>query len=102
MFRRAADSDGLWDGEMVGVTVAGLRVLLVRVEGHVFAYEDRCVHQAVALSGGRLDGAVITCPAHEWQYDARTGAGINPQGPRLRVLPVRVERGSILVDVDHG
>ena len=42
---------------------------------------------------------MLTCRAHQWQYDVHCGAGINPLTARLRSFPVRVEDGSILVEV---
>jgi len=103
-YRRACSVDDVWSGEIAGVIVEGVPVLLVRLEGELHAYEDRCAHQAVRLSEGRLarvDGvATLTCAAHGWTYDARTGCGINPPEARLRRLPLRVERGEILVDTD--
>jgi toluene monooxygenase system ferredoxin subunit len=98
-FARAARTDELWIGEMRGAVVEGARVLLVNVEGVVFAYEDRCAHQAAPLSEGRFDGRTITCARHEWSYDACTGCGINPKSAQLRALPVRVEGGDVLVEV---
>ena len=98
-FQRAASLDDLWIGEMIGVVVGGTRVLLVNVEGEVSAFEDRCAHLAVPLSEGRLEGALLTCSAHAWQYDARTGESQNPRGARLRALPVRIEGEELFVDV---
>lgn len=99
-FIAAGKVDDLWDGEMVGRVLAGLPVLLLHVEGRIRAYVDRCAHLGVPLSKGRLSGRVLTCSAHEWQYDACTGQGLNPRTARLRALPVRIEGGEIQVDVD--
>ena len=98
-FHRAASLDDLWSGELRGVVVSGRKVLLIRFDDVVHAFEDRCAHQAVELSKGRLDGPVLTCSAHEWQYDARSGEGLNPRGVQLRRYPVRLEDGWVLVDV---
>ncbi len=101
-YLRAARLDDLWEGEMAGTLLDGVRVLLVHLEGAVHAYEDRCAHLGVPLSRGRLEGRVLTCSAHEWQYDAVTGAGINPASTRLARLPVRIDGNDILVDVSGG
>ena len=98
-FERAASIDEVWSGEMAGVVVGGARVLIVNVDGEVHAFEDRCAHQGSPLSRGRLDGALLTCASHEWQYDARTGESINPRGAHLRRFAVRIEQGEVLVDV---
>ena len=99
-FERAASIDDVWSGEKIGVVVRGTRVLLINVDGALHAYVDRCVHQALPLSDGRLEGNVLTCSAHEWQYDACTGRGINPSGIALRRLPLEVQEGAIYVDVE--
>ncbi|HEV3192085.1 MAG TPA: Rieske 2Fe-2S domain-containing protein, partial [Polyangiaceae bacterium] len=98
MYRVAATLGELWSGEMRAVSVGGRRLLLVRMDGQVFAYEDRCVHQGVPLSDGRLEGREIVCNAHEWRYDACTGRGTNPAGAQLRACPVRIEGERVLVD----
>jgi toluene monooxygenase system ferredoxin subunit len=97
-FERVATLDDLWDGEMRGCLVGGFPVLLVRLGDDVFAYYDRCAHLGARLSGGTLSEGVVTCPAHLWSYDARTGQGVNPVQTQLLKLPVWIEGGEILVD----
>lgn len=91
--------DDLWSGEMRGYVVRGKKVLLVRLEDTICAYEDRCGHQGVLLSKGSLEGRVLTCGAHQWQYDICTGAGVNPASARLTPVAVEVRGAEILVDV---
>jgi toluene monooxygenase system ferredoxin subunit len=97
--RRVGTLDDLWAGELVGVEIDGRPILLVRVDDTVHAYEDRCAHLGVKLSEGTLDGTVLTCHAHHWQYDVITGRGVNPQDTCLVRLPVQVHGGSIFVDL---
>jgi toluene monooxygenase system ferredoxin subunit len=94
--------DDLWDGEMLRVTVGAVDVLLCNVDGEVFAYEDRCPHLANPLSKGALAAHVLTCAAHEWAFDVRTGNGINPATACLRHFPTRVDGDTILVDLDRS
>lgn len=90
----------LWIGEMVGLQLEGQRVLIMNVDGDLLAYEDRCLHRSVPLSQGKLVGRRLICRAHDWQYDACTGRGINPSGVALRRYEVHVEEGKILVTID--
>jgi toluene monooxygenase system ferredoxin subunit len=96
--------DDLWAGEMRAVTLEGQPVLLVHIEGAVRAFADRCAHQRMPLSRGRLSGRVLTCAAHEWEYDVVTGQGVNPGGVALTPFPVQIRDGAIWVDVAgaHG
>jgi toluene monooxygenase system ferredoxin subunit len=96
---KVADCDALWSGEMLGSFAGGCRVLLVNHEGVLYAYHDRCPHLGVPLSKGRLHGDVLTCSAHEWQYDVRTGRGINPRCAALETLPIEVKDGAVWVRV---
>jgi toluene monooxygenase system ferredoxin subunit len=99
MFHRAMEREALWAGEMVSVAIAGRRVLLIDLEGEVVAYPDRCCHQGVPLSQGKLAGGVLTCSAHGWQYDARTGRGCNPTGIVLTRLAVEIRGADIWVEL---
>jgi len=101
-FTRVLPDAELWTGEMRGLVVGGRRVLLVRTEHAVCAYEDRCAHLGVPLSEGTLRGGVLTCSAHHYEYDALTGCGINPCTVKLVEFPLRIEDGAICVDVARG
>jgi toluene monooxygenase system ferredoxin subunit len=101
-FTRLAALDALWSGELRGCVVDGRKVLVARRGAEVLAYEDRCAHLGVPLSQGRLEGDVLTCSAHEWTYDLRTGRGLNPASACLKRFPVKVEDGQVWVDVSDA
>lgn len=92
-------ADDLWDGEMRPVTLNGQSILLVRVGANIRAYENRCVHQGVALSHGTLEAGVITCCAHHWQFDAMTGRGINPAIACLKRLSLFIDDDAIYLQI---
>jgi toluene monooxygenase system ferredoxin subunit len=98
MWRRVKDLDELWIGEMQATRVDGRPVLLVNVGGEIRAFEDRCAHKGLPLSEGRLLDGVLTCKAHDWQYDAATGRCLNPCGFALRAIPVEVRDGAIWIE----
>jgi len=94
--------DDLWIGEMLGVEVGGVKVLLLNVEDEVRAYLDRCPHRASPLSEGNLDGRTLICATHLWEFDALTGGGINPERSRLIRFPIRIEQGIIYVELPEA
>ena len=98
-FLRVMRAEALWDGEMSSSTVGGLRVLVVHAGGELRAFEDRCAHRGLPLSGGLLEDCRLTCPHHGWEFDVRCGVSTSPEGARLRSLPVKVEAGEIWVEV---
>jgi toluene monooxygenase system ferredoxin subunit len=97
---RAISLDDLWEGEMVGVRLGGADVLLVNLGGgEIRAYDNRCPHAGSRLSEGRLRAAVLQCATHLWEFDARSGHGVNPESCRLRPYAVKVADGMVLVRV---
>ncbi len=101
-FARAASERDVWEGEPLACAVGRTAVMLVRVQGVVRAYEDRCAHLGFPLTKGILEGCALTCRAHHWKYDLRTGCGINPKNARLRSYPVKVEAGEVYVDTEEA
>lgn len=99
-FHRVCALDDLWEGEMLEVEVMGQRVLLVHGDGgHVSAVQPLCPHQRVPLVEGELIRNVLTCRAHLWQVDVRTGCGLNPRHAHVALYPVKVEGGDVFVSV---
>lgn len=92
-----ATQDALWDGEMEPFQVNGTEILLLRVEGDYLAYQGTCPHQRQSLAEGELDGTVLTCAFHLWEFDVRTGRGINPRGSCLVRHDTRVADGRVYV-----
>ena len=89
--------EALWDGEMRSLSAGRKRLLVLRIGDEVQVWEDRCAHLGFPLSEGKLEGRVLTCGAHGWQYDALTGAGINPKKACLTRCPAHIDGDSVLV-----
>jgi nitrite reductase/ring-hydroxylating ferredoxin subunit len=96
------DVDHLWDGEMECFRAGDTTILLVKIEGRFHAYQAHCPHQGAALAQGDLEGALLTCTAHRWQFDATTGQGINPRNARLARFPVHVVARKVWVEMPRG
>jgi nitrite reductase/ring-hydroxylating ferredoxin subunit len=86
-------------GASLAVAVANLRVLLVNVEGDVFAVGELCPGSDMPLSFGALEGHRLICAWHNEVYDVRNGRCLDPAGrddnPSLPVYPVSIEQGEI-------
>lgn len=72
-------------------------VALFNVEGSFHALEGVCLHRGGPVGEGDLDGPVVTCPWHGWQYDVTTGANVLDPNVRLATYEVKVEDGDVLV-----
>jgi toluene monooxygenase system ferredoxin subunit len=92
----------LWSGESRVVRAGLKRLLILSVDGEVFAYEDSCLHLGLSLEKASLQDGVLRCAHHGWTYDAKSGAGVNPRGVCLARVRVEVRADRIFVDVSEG
>jgi nitrite reductase/ring-hydroxylating ferredoxin subunit len=66
------------------------------VGGRLYALEDRCPHAGAMLSGGDLEGTVVTCPGHGSQFDVRDGERRRgPADTGVRTFPLLEEGGRV-------
>jgi toluene monooxygenase system ferredoxin subunit len=97
-WERVCAEDDVWEGEMSFRCLSdGTPVLMVNADGRIRAYQGTCPHQRNILADADLDDGVITCPAHLWEFDASTGAGINPSTARLAEYTTDLRDGYIYV-----
>ena len=81
-------------------TVASDRIVaLFNVDGEYHALDGVCPHQGGPLGKGCLQGAMVTCPWHGWQFDVRTGQSQLSPAMRQPSLPTRVVDGQIEVQI---
>jgi nitrite reductase/ring-hydroxylating ferredoxin subunit len=79
--------------------VDDVRVLIALIDGQVVAYEDACGHRGNSLAEGVLRDCIVTCPAHLWRYDLRTGERHDSPGSRLMSFPLEIIGDDIIVNV---
>lgn len=80
--------------------VAGDYVLAVfNVEGEVFALDGICPHQGGPLGKGSLQGCVVTCPWHGWQFNVRTGQHQASAALRHGTFPTKIEGDEVWVEL---
>ena len=99
-FQKVAKIEDLWSGEVMGLEVNGERVLLVNVDNSIYAYADLCPHQNSRLSEGTLTEKILRCARHHWEFDVRSGSGVNPRNACLEMFPTRVDGEDILINMD--
>jgi toluene monooxygenase system ferredoxin subunit len=88
------------DGEeMLECHVDGQDLLLVRFEDRLVACPARCPHMDEPLAFGMVDGCVLTCSKHLWQWNLDTGAPEGPAEMPLAVAPVRIEGSRVMVNL---
>lgn len=87
-------------GEARELVAEGRIVALFNVAGRLHALDGICPHQGGPLGKGRLSGCVVTCPWHGWQFNVETGQHQTSPSLVHPRLEVRVEAGTVYVDLD--
>jgi NAD(P)H-dependent nitrite reductase small subunit len=96
---RVAATDELSSGQSKTVRANGKSIALYNVNGAFYATDDACIHKGGPLGEGTLEGAIITCPWHQWQYDVTTGkTTVNPNMD-VDTYPVKVEGDNVMVEI---
>lgn len=90
----------------LAVKVAGVAIVLFRREdGAAAALEDRCAHENVALSTGKLVGDEIECEHHGLRFDCAGKCTYMPAQKNIparfvvRSFPIEERDGQILVSL---
>ena len=97
-FVQAAKVGELAPGEMKLVEAEDEMILLINVDGDLYAISDTCTHQECSLSEGELEGDMLECSCHGSQFIVRTGAV--ESGPALEPVPtyaVRIDGDNVLI-----
>ena len=100
-FLRAAKMEEIPPGTIREIQVDGNKaVALANVEGKLYAINNTCLHRGGPLGQGTMNGEVVTCPWHGWQYNVTTGKVV--QNPAVGVDCYRVEVRGEDIFVDAG
>ena len=98
-FVQVANISELHSGACKAIELNGKTVALFNVDGTVYALDNICLHRGGPLGDGSLEGEVVTCPWHQWQYNVRTGEMCGNRAVKVATYPVQVEGDAIKVAV---
>ena len=99
-FVKAANVTDVSDGEMKGVLVDGVHILLAHIGDEFFAINNICSHMFTYLEVGDLwaDTCEVQCPLHESRFSLRTGEFTDPPADTpVEAYAVRIEGDAIMV-----
>jgi nitrite reductase/ring-hydroxylating ferredoxin subunit len=102
-WQHALDAADLAEATPTAVDLDGRPVCLVRLDGALHAFDDACPHRQWPLHLGWLNGAVLRCRAHTWEWDVRDGSLQRMRAPECLTMHEARERdGAIEVRIDPG
>ena len=105
------------EGGRVVVDVEGTEVGIFRLDGRLYAWENRCMHAGGPVCQGKIFNQVeeiitpekksaglrfgkqrhIVCPWHGYEFDLATGCHPGDPSMRLTPVPVAVRNGQIYI-----
>src|SRR3984893_9106159 len=84
-------------GAIREVDVAGKVIAVANVAGQFHAIDNTCLHRGGPLGDGPLEGKIVTCPWHGWQYDVTTGKIAQNPAVGVDCYPLEVRGEEIYV-----
>ncbi len=100
--KRVMNISEIREGEAKGVEVEGLPLLIVKYNGKVFVFEDRCSHQDMPISENyEIEGMKLICMWHGAEFELETGKNISlpAPAPLKKFETVIDEKGDIYVKI---
>lgn len=97
-FLRAAKKDEIPAGTIREYQIDGKTIALANVNGKFHAINNVCLHRSGPLGQGVLEGNVVTCPWHGWEYDVTTGKVVRNPAVGVDCYAVEVRGEDIFVD----
>lgn len=99
MLHRIAAVTDVPEGTGKELIAGGRVVALYHVGGAFFALDGVCPHAGGPLGEGSLDGCVVTCPWHGWQFDVTTGRHCLNENLVHTQFETRVEGDDVFVEI---
>ncbi|MGB6432247.1 MAG: Rieske 2Fe-2S domain-containing protein [Candidatus Acidiferrales bacterium] len=96
---RAAKTDELPAGSVREFQVEGTTLAIANVDGKFYAINNTCLHRGGPLGQGELQGKVLTCPWHGWQYDVTNGKLLMNPAVGVACYPIEVKGDDIWVEL---
>jgi nitrite reductase (NADH) small subunit len=96
-FVTVARADEVPPGTVARVQAGEREIALAHCDDGFFALQNECIHLKGPLGDGHLEGCVLTCPWHGWQYDVTSGENEFDRAIKLQTFEVKVEDGEVRV-----
>jgi 3-phenylpropionate/trans-cinnamate dioxygenase ferredoxin subunit len=98
---RACGTNDIEPEDVIRFDHEGRTFVIVRSpEDEYFCMDGICSHERVQLCDGLVMEGIIECPKHNAHFDYKTGEATRaPACINLKTFPVKVEGGSVYVDI---
>lgn len=84
------------DGEVKRTECQGRGLFIYRDKRTYQVYDSHCPHQNTDMPELAVKGTTLTCPKHQWQFDAKSGDCIKKGNSPLKRIESKVVKGRLL------
>ncbi|HWO05247.1 MAG TPA: Rieske 2Fe-2S domain-containing protein [Methylomirabilota bacterium] len=95
---KVLDVADLSPGKPALVTLDDRDVAVIRRGDEILAIGNECPHQGGSLCDGWVEGDIVICPLHGWEFDLRSGACMTVPGESVPRYTATVEDGAIYLE----
>ncbi len=96
---KVCTEDQIKEGGVRTLKILARTVAVFRLRGELFGLEADCKHMRASIAQGKIDGTIITCPAHGWRYNITTGECLTESWATLKTYAVDVVDGVVFVEI---
>jgi 3-phenylpropionate/trans-cinnamate dioxygenase ferredoxin subunit len=97
----AAKENDILESKIFAVELEEEDIVITKLDGKIYAFQDRCTHDAFKLSEGEIKDGKIKCPRHGSRFDIKTGKALEmPAVLPVEHYKVKVENGIVYVNLD--
>ncbi len=98
-FVRTIKVDELPPGMVRELYIEGKAVAVANVAGKIYAINNTCLHRGGPLGQGLLEGKVVTCPWHGWQFDVTNGKAVQNPAAGVDCYAAEVRGQDVFIDL---
>jgi len=95
---KVLDVADLSPGQPALVPLDDRDVAVIRRGDEILAIGNECPHQGGSLCDGWVEGDIVICPLHGWEFDLRSGACMTVPGESVPRYTATVEDGAIYLE----
>ncbi|MBV8513708.1 MAG: Rieske (2Fe-2S) protein [Acidobacteria bacterium] len=98
-FVRAAAATEIPVGTIKEVNIGRTALAVANIGGTYHAINNTCLHRGGPLGEGTLEGKIVTCPWHGWQFDLTNGKSVENPAAGVAYYPTELRGGEVFVDL---
>ena len=99
---KVAKADEVPPGQVIEVQSGDRTFALCNVDGKFYCVDNLCPHAGGPLGQGTLQGEMLVCPWHSWEFSCVTGVNAEDEDLTVDQFKVLVEANDVFIDAPES